>query len=300
MQVSRIDLDGTGSPEGLVTLILKAEKNLPIPVPIDELCRQLDITEIASLETEGFEGGLITDASRSSGIILVKQNSHPMRRRFTIAHELGHFLIPTHMPDTPGRFLCSRADMLQLTAKENDRRGRMEVEANRFASLILIPPPALRAELSTRRSPDLQHVPQLARVFQVSKEAMARTYAEFHGEPIAIVVVHQGKILRCYRNRVRFPFIQPSQGQAVPKGSLFYSGHHGHQVASNIAECLPDLWIDVERGNLAPTLREQVYLQQDGYALIMLHLVRRDEDDEAEEKDLERSWQVGFGRRSRK
>src|SRR5690242_18250001 len=125
MRISRMDLDGKGmgSPEGLVTAILKIEKDLPIPVPIEDLCRQLDVTNIADLETEGFEGALITDTTKSSAMILVNQASSPQRRRFTIGHELGHFLIPTHMPTADGQFLCSRADMSKLSAKENDRRG---------------------------------------------------------------------------------------------------------------------------------------------------------------------------------
>jgi hypothetical protein len=60
MKVTRLDLDGTGSPMGLVTRILKIEKDLPIPVPVEELARQLDIEEIAPLEMQGFEGGLLT------------------------------------------------------------------------------------------------------------------------------------------------------------------------------------------------------------------------------------------------
>jgi hypothetical protein len=53
----------------------------------------------------------------------------------------------------PGRFLCSREDMRLLRAAENDRRGRMEVEANQFSSLILMPPPLLRPYLKQRRDP---------------------------------------------------------------------------------------------------------------------------------------------------
>src|SRR6266436_3220052 len=105
------------------------------------------------------EGSKLVGASRSVG--------------FTIGHELGHFLIPTHMPDAGGRFLCSREDMQRLSAAENDRRGRMEVEANRFASLILMPPPLLRPCLKQRRDPDVGHMAQLATEFEVSKQAMA-------------------------------------------------------------------------------------------------------------------------------
>src|SRR4051794_8423664 len=103
------------------------------------------------------------------------------------------------MPNQEGRFLCSREDMRRLSARENDRRARMEVEANRFAALILMPPPELRAQLKVCAVPDLQHIPKLARHFDVSKEAAARAYADFHPEPVAIIVTHEGRVQRSYR-----------------------------------------------------------------------------------------------------
>src|SRR6266487_741282 len=188
MALSRMELDGkgAGSPEGLVTLILKAAPGLTVPIPIEGLARQLDIEDIQEFEADGFEGGLITDMARSRGLILTR-NSRPFRRRFTIGHELGHFLIPTHMPDAAGRFLCSREDMRLLSAAENDCRGRMEVEANRFSSLILMPPPLLRPYLKQRRDPDLGHMAQLAAKFEVSRQAMANAYAQYQGEILAFV-----------------------------------------------------------------------------------------------------------------
>ena len=295
MPVSRIDLADAGSPEKLVTLILRAEPDLAPPIRIERLCQQLDIIDVRPLATEGFEGGLVTDTERSNGIILLNEGSHPYRRRFTMGHELAHFLIPTHMPDQPGRFLCSREDMSRLTANENDRRARMEVEANRFSSLLLIPPPMLRAAIG-RRAPDLQHIVQLAGQFKVSKEAMARAYVQCHDELVAVVLVHNGKVMRAHRDRVRFPFIQPSTGEAVPQGSVYCRGKQlPLNVASEFGACVPDNWIEVKRGERAPTLHEQVYLQRDGYVMILLHLMNPDEDEE-EERDLERSWQPRFRR----
>lgn len=222
MRISRLDLDGKGmgSPEGLVTAILKIETDLPIPVPIEDLCHQLDITDIVELTTEGFEGGLITDTERSSGIVMINRQRPRQRQRFSIGHELGHFLIPTHMPDADGRFLCSRDDMVRLTAKEGEKRVRMEVEANRFASLILIPPPQLRKDLAKLGDAELAHISQLARRYDVSKDAMARSYARYHPDLIAILVCKDGRILRHYDDGVRFPYIVPSYGQPVPAGSL--------------------------------------------------------------------------------
>lgn len=298
MRVTRMDLDGKGlgSPEGLVTAILKIERDLPIPVPIEELCMQLDITDITALETEGFEGGLLTDTTKSAGIILVNQTSSPQRRRFTIGHELGHFLIPTHMPSSDGRFLCSRADMAKLSANENQRREQMEVQANRFSSLILIPPPTLRQLLAAVRHADLAHMVSLAERYNVSKDAMARSYALYHDETLAIVVCKDGKILRHYCDRLRFPYLQPRYGDRVPTGSLFYKGQHKIRTVSQHEECVPDLWLNVEFGKRAPLLTEQIYRQRDGFAFLLLKIEKPSEEDDDEELALERSWRVEFRR----
>src|SRR6267378_943688 len=204
MKVTRLDLDGTGSPFGLVTKILKIESDLKIPVPIDELAQQLDIQRIEEFETEGFEGGLLTDEGRSTGIILVNKSARGGRRRFTIGHELAHFLILSHAPVEPGKFLCSRADMQRWDVNQNDRYKRMEAEANKFSALILMPPPALRKFIEAKRNPDIAHALETANHFDVSKEAGARAYAEYHDELVAIVVVNENKVLRVHKHR-NFP-----------------------------------------------------------------------------------------------
>jgi hypothetical protein len=237
--------------------------------------------------------------SLSSSIILVKKGMR-QRQRFTIAHELGHFLIPRHMPNRPDRFLCTKQDLLQFSAKEGDRRQAMEMEANRFAALLLVPPPLLRKELARCADPDLGHVARLARVFNVSKEVISRAYTQYHDEAVAMVVVRDGVLLRFHKNNLRFPFLQPAIGTTVPRGSNFHIGRHDLNVPSDKVECVPDLWLDVPRGKRASTLFEQVYPQQDGYALIMLHLIQPDEDDEIEDGDIARSWHVGFLSRSRR
>ncbi|MGH6736739.1 MAG: ImmA/IrrE family metallo-endopeptidase [Methyloceanibacter sp.] len=285
MQVTRIDLADRGSPEALVGLILKHEPDLPVPVPIEDLSRQLDIEDIVPLDVEGFEGGLITDTTKSRGVILVRHGARPARRRFTIGHELGHFLMPSHMPGEQGRFLCSREDMVRLTAKENDRREKMEVEANRFASLILMPPPFLRKAIARERSPSLQQVFALAAEFDVSKESMARAYADHHPDDVAFVVVRDGQVLRTYRNRNQFPFITVRAGQPVPTDSLFHKAGHQRGTPSDIDSRPPGLWIDVEHGRPAPVMSEQVCLQVEGFALIMLWHESAEAEDEDEDRE---------------
>ena len=50
-------------------------------------------------------------------------------------------------------------------------------------------------------------------------------------------------------------------------------------MPSDIDSRLPDNWIDVERGRQAPTMSEQVYLQSNGFALIMLWYKPADDPD---------------------
>jgi hypothetical protein len=152
---------------------------------------------------------------------------------------------------------------------EGDRRARMEVEANRFSSLVLMPPPRLRAEIGGR-APNIEHMLSLATKFDVSKDAMARAYAEYHSATIAFVVVRDGNVGAVYRNRIRFPFVTALRGKPVPERSLFYRKGLRVGVPSDIDSRVPDNWIDVERGRQAPTMSEQVYLQSNGFALIML------------------------------
>lgn len=270
MPISRKDLAGAGSPEALVKRILQAEPNLTVPVPIQELCVRLGIVGIEDLNSDEFEGGLITDAKRSEGTILAKRGGES-RRRFTIAHELGHFLMAHHVPDQPGRFLCKSSDLLRVTAREGDQRQRREVEANRFATLMLMPPHLLREAMAAFREPDLQHVLVLARDFAVGKEAAARAYVQYHPERIAIVVAGNGRVQRCYRS-LSFPAIICGVGSPVPTHSLYHSSPPRPNIASDIGAYSADLWIDVKRDLRAPSLYEQVYLQQNGFAMILLRL----------------------------
>ncbi|MCJ2044468.1 ImmA/IrrE family metallo-endopeptidase [Methylobacterium sp. J-078] len=296
MPISRKDLTGASSPEALVKRILQAEPELTVPVPIQDLCERLGILRIEDLSTDEFEGGLVTDAKRSEGTIQAKRGGE-LRRRFTIAHELGHFLMAHHVPDQPGQFLCKSSDLLRVTAKDGDRRQRMEVEANRFAGLVLMPPHLLRAAMSAFREPDLQHVLALARDFAVGKEVAARAYVQYHPERIAIVVAGNGRVQRCYRS-LSFPDIICAVGSPVPTRSRYHSSSHRPNIASDIAACSPDLWIDVKRDLRAPFLYEQVYLQQNGFAMILLRLEPVPEES-ADERRQEEGWRYRFhsGRR---
>jgi hypothetical protein len=278
LTLSRLDLDGAGSPAALVTRILEHEPTLPVPVPVEQLCRQFDITSIGELDTEGFEAALITDEYKSAGAILVARERSRQRRRFSIAHELGHFLIPSHLPRPGERSLCSAAHLRIDDTKEQDRRHRMEAEANRFAAMLLIPPPVLRAQLKAIRRPDVSDVVQLARLFDVSKDAMACAFANYTREAVAIAVIRNGHVVRVYRNAANFPALAVWNGRPIPSGSLAEATFQPGQV-SKVEECEPWLWVREPDDRTVATLTEQVLGQREGFSLLMLVAELRDENE---------------------
>jgi Zn-dependent peptidase ImmA (M78 family) len=262
-----------------VTRIFQLEPNLPIPVPIEQLCQQLDITSIGDLDTDGFEAALVTDELKSRGAILVAKGRSRQRRRFSIAHELGHFLIPAHLPQAGQPSLCSAEQLRAADQRDHDRGRRMEAEANRFAALLLMPPPVLRAELQKIRRPDVGDIVRLAELFDVSKDALARAYADYTREAVAIIVIHKGRIARSYRNEKNFPWLAVSRGQSVPAESIYHAGQP-RAAPPPAEECDADLWLGEAEARRVASMTEQVLHQQNGFALLMLHAHLVDEDDE--------------------
>ena len=99
--------------------------------------------------------------------ILVSRDHPPLRKRFTIAHDLGHRLL--HLSDD-GEFVDREADLFRQRRCEEhtmtDER-RKEVEANIFAASLLMPADEVRRYWMERKS-----IKELARIFKVSEEAM--------------------------------------------------------------------------------------------------------------------------------
>ena len=276
MSLSRLELDGLGSPADIARRIHELAPDLPAHFAIEDICRRLDIIDVQEQPVTSFEAMLLMDANKAWGSIVVAQGRMPERRRFSIGHELGHFLIPTHMPRPGEGFSCSLEDLRLGDTREHDRRKKIEAEANRFAAHLLMPPARIRSSLHSRQ-PDLAEIVRLAGEFGVSREAMARGYIDAHHETLAVVVLHRGLIDRIYRPE-GFPWIEPRRGQAVAPESIA-SGHNFQPgQISEMEECDPETWLGEYNARGVEVLCEQLLAQQNGWATILLHaeLAERD------------------------
>lgn len=142
-----------------------------VPVPLERLADSLN----ATIRYEPFEGnlsGMVHRTGSGAAIIGINSLHSATRQRFTIAHELGHLVLHA---DT-ARFHVDQESLIGLrdetSALATDVR---EIEANQFASELLMPEVLLRAEiekLPATIDPE-NYSSELARRFRVSPQAMA-------------------------------------------------------------------------------------------------------------------------------
>lgn len=265
----RLELDGLGSPADIARRIHQLAPGLPPNFTIEDVCRQLDIQSIEERPLTSLEAMLLMDENKAWGAIVLAEGRKRERRRFSIAHELGHFLIPTHKGHSEYGFSCSLGDLRVGDTREHDRRRRVEAEANRFAAHLLMPPARIRSAIESRH-PDLREIVRLAGEFGVSREAMARGYIDTLRETLAVVILHRGRIDRIYRDN-DFPWIEPRYSQQAPADSIA-TGHDlrpGHY--SSMEECDPETWLGSSSARRVEVLCEQIFVQQNGWATILLH-----------------------------
>jgi Zn-dependent peptidase ImmA (M78 family) len=160
----RMKLADLGSPEALAACIVDDYPNIEIPIPLERIAYAVGIVDLIPQTTNSFEGVLVTDDAKSSGSIAYNEASGVERRRFTIAHEIGHFLIPWHGANAQ----CAVADMGVLRSK--DTRKSTEAEANRFAAALLTPTTLFKRDIAGLGPPETEHLVALGRKYRVSKE----------------------------------------------------------------------------------------------------------------------------------
>ena len=288
-----MDLDDAGSnPQRIAEAIIAQIPDLPRRVPVEEIAYALDIVEISVEPLKSFEGVLITSGpEKAEGSILVNARSGLRRRRYTVGHELGHFLHPHHIPPQ-GSFHCTSEDMLRNNAKGTGNRILQEIQANAFAAELLLPRTLFIRDMRCQRELDLDHVIELSENYDISKEAVARRYVRLQEEPCAVVFSYQG-LIRYFCRHDDFPWLDIRPRSPIPVKSSAAKTVQNVGRTSSWAEVDASVWISNSDQRL---ICEQNLLQQSGYRMTLLAL--DDAKDEDEDEDiLEEIWTPKLQRR---
>lgn len=134
-----------------------------IPVDIEDIVRKEGIYLDRLSERDAYQySGIASIDEYGRKVISISDYIHYNRRRFTIAHELGHHVLRHVSPaerqhrDNDYSFSGNNADWI-------------EVEANKFAAEVLMPDTAINYMIKREGVTDIS---ELARAFEVSEQAM--------------------------------------------------------------------------------------------------------------------------------
>lgn len=129
---------------------------------------------------EGAEACLVVGPGRPIITVSSSPSINPHRRRFSIAHELGH--LELHR----GTGLLMNCTKRDIQYKPDNTNVDTEQEANQFASAFLIPSRFVENPF-TENDPSFDIISEWAANLETSLMATAFRFARFTPEPVAIV-----------------------------------------------------------------------------------------------------------------
>ena len=139
---------------------------------MDAVAAELGLTLVRDDLGSGVSGLLVT--TDRSACVCVHASDHPTRQRFTLAHEIGHFVLRhqfvrgEHVHVDRGHFISQRGPR---SATGVDPK---EIEANQFAACLLMPADLVTQAVDAGGGTPLVdwQVSDLAATFDVSEQAM--------------------------------------------------------------------------------------------------------------------------------
>lgn len=134
------------------------------PVPIVKLANDLGIAVYSTSFKNNISGAILKKDGKY--VIYVNEKDNKNRQRFTIAHEIAHFILHKDIIDNDlnGNLTDIKAGVMYRSRLSNV----YEKQANRLASEILIPLKLLRDLLIKNTT----NTSELANLFQVSEEGI--------------------------------------------------------------------------------------------------------------------------------
>jgi Zn-dependent peptidase ImmA (M78 family) len=185
-------------------------------------------------QIKGSEGRILIMGQ--SGIISINSNiTHPGRRNFIVAHEIGHFIL--HKNVHP--FFSDT----HRTLSDWYRNGAHEVEANTFAAELLMPGELFKRMVKGKKL-SIELINQTSAYFHTSLTATFLRYIT-HGDYPLMVLFFEGGKARWRHCTTDFPFQYFEYGAYIPvdtvTGDVFYkNATESEPVKIKAMEWFPD------------------------------------------------------------
>ena len=140
-----------------------------IPVPVEAVAKHLGIEVDEADLGEACSGMLVRHGD--SAVIGVHAGHHEHRQRFTIAHEIAHYIL--HSEEA---YIDEHLHIDLRSNNPGSATKQEEDEANRFAGALLMPADQVRKAFAEQRIDPSRddEIPEMAKRFKVSVQAMTK------------------------------------------------------------------------------------------------------------------------------
>ena len=278
----------------MLNTVLGADR---FPVKVDELALEYSrqcfsdspIDKVQGEDLDGFDGLLKANKLRSKWLVLYNSATPSEgRKRFTIAHEFGHYILHRHQQDI---FECGDGD---IETGDNNERD-IEAEADLFASTLLMPLDDFRRQVDGQPiSFDL--LGHCADRYGVSLTAAALRWTEIAPKRAVLVASRDDHMLWAKSNKAALRsgayFATRKNTIELPRSALAHS--RNCTGASQSHDTRAQVWFAREPAEM-PIIEMTKVAGNYGYTLTLLVMPeaerrwgRRDEDEEMEEDSYDR------------
>lgn len=205
----------------------------------------------------GAEAWLVKKGERA--IITVSNKLSELgRKRFAIAHELGHF----ELHNDSQLVICGEEDMCDW-----NRNKQQEVEANEFASSILMPE-VIFARYMKKEVPNMDSVLELTGEFRTTMTATTLRYVQLSHEPCA-VAISNNCVLKWYRKSDSFDF-HLKVGRKLSPDNYAFDFYNGKDLPARPRKVPATAWIAGEIDPDSEIVEHSVALKSYGIVLSLL------------------------------
>ena len=239
---------------------------------------------------EGGIAGALIRSGNDFGILYATNIPNIGYQNFTVAHEIGHFMLDGHMD----HLRLSDGDVHYST--HGFYGDKYEREANYFAACLLMPDPLFTQAMSTNDD-GMESIKNLAEKCETSLTATSIRYIEETESISAVVVSEKDKILYALFSKEMSELKKvrrPSKNMPLPAGSLTYEIN---QSVDSLGESAGDInmrdWFD---NGFDVEGKEEVIRLGNYEKTLTLLTFRSDYEEILEDERMVSSWEPQFCR----
>ena len=252
---------------------LRGELEIAPKVDLDQLAGQLDL-KIVEVDLRSFEGALLRSSHDLSGRILVRRGIRESgRRRFTIAHEIGHYILhrDQQIPCSP-----------RVIEGWKEGQPKPEREADIFASELLLPTNET-VQYVNKRWPSMEVIADVADHFGASLMAAGRKFCDVASQDCAVIWSSQRQIRWFHGSPTFSHFIEI--GKEIDFDSIAYRAYEGKPLPGEMEEVPAEAWTQSYWLKKGAVMSEQTVPMPSYDGCLSLIWVRRPIEDRPTSED---------------